>query len=1140
MPEPTTKKKMGFFQKLAQLVKDLVEWVEETFSDPELSAEIRDDLGLDPDNPATPAPPDGARKARIEAFAAKEDVDEASVLAVAADIKAEVDAIIDFIEAAKADQVDARVLFATMFKLFALDLLRVRNPGGYALVRLAGLALDDEEFLQQLDAAALEQLVRGEGPAVDGEVWVQRLSMLGGVALVVLATVLDRLDAVIDAIYGWDPDPEDEGETAAIASRALTVTLEHALLGTARPAFTLIPVPRAHGGPGVFVGATAGVSLPVTVGATTYTFDITGAGQFGLFVPFDLDGDLRTFASFTPKIRVGAEPYKGGGTDAEGNPVPPPPPDTPALVVGVSDGSRLQIGSLAYGIEISGEEAVFRLTIRNGKLVIALGKGDSFLRQLPGGNIEAPFEVSLVGSTSTGIHFEGGTRLRVNLPVSASLFGVFTVQFLELELVTEPEVSLDIRGGFSITLGPFAASVDRVGVSLALQQLGEGIEHLGDFVRFAPPRGIGLILDAGVVKGGGFLFIDSARGEYAGALELKFLTWSIKAIGVLSTKRPDGSDGWSLLLFVFGQFNVHLAFGIFWTGAGGMIGLHHRSDVDALSAGMRTGALDDVLFPKNPVADAPRIINRYRTLFPVAEGNLLIGPMLELSFSQPPIVFVRLGVIVDVRNALSSGPATLSKVVLIGQVLVQLPPRDTGVPAILKLLIDVVGFYDGDTRFLLVRARLRDSFVGIEGFVKLDLAGELLVAAQFGPKSAFVLSAGGFHPRYVDLPERVPRDLDKLRVSFKLGPVSLSIEHYFAVTPNSVQAGQKASLKADFGVAKIEASLGWDALLYLSPRFFFVVDLEFKAKVKAFGETLASVTVTATLEGPDEWRFDGKFSFSILWWDKTIPFHEHFGEVRQAETGTASLGQTLQAEIANPDNVTVEAPTGANPVTLTSSGTAKLAHPVGRLAIRQRAVPLGLQVERLGTRKLAGGPQAVTVVTVALNDETRPTFEHTTEQFSRGQFVTISDDEKLTGPTFETFPAGVIVGSADYVAVDAMAREVAAGFETVRLDPEPAGLVSKWTTTVLAFQPATDDGAREALKLGAAARSDRAEAALRVASSLTESSIGVDEPPLALVGRGSLAESGSLPGAAAKSPSLAEQVAAAAGLRVVERFEVIA
>ena len=74
------------------------------------------------------------------------------------------DAIIDFIEAAKADQVDARVLFATMFKLFAVDLLRVRNPSAYALVRLAGLVLDDEEFLQQLDAAALAAARARRGP----------------------------------------------------------------------------------------------------------------------------------------------------------------------------------------------------------------------------------------------------------------------------------------------------------------------------------------------------------------------------------------------------------------------------------------------------------------------------------------------------------------------------------------------------------------------------------------------------------------------------------------------------------------------------------------------------------------------------------------------------------------------------------------------------------------------------------------------------------------------------------------------------------------------------------------------------------------------------------------------------------------
>ena len=61
---------------------------------------------------------------------------------------------------------------------------------------------------------------------------------------------------------------------------------------------------------------------------------------------------------------------------------------------------------------------------------------------------------------------------------------------------------------------------------------------------------------------------------------------------------------------------------------------------------------------------------------------------------------------------------------------------------------------------------------------------------------------------------------------------------------------------------------------------------------------------------------------------------------------------------------------------------------------------------------------------------------------------------------------------------------------------------------------------------------------VRAASPLAVSSIGVDEPPLALVATGSMVEAASLMGAAATSPSLAQQVAAAAGMRVVERFEV--
>ena len=46
-------------------------------------------------------------------------------------------------------------------------------------------------------------------------------------------------------------------------------------------------------------------------------------------------------------------------------------------------------------------------------------------------------------------------------------------------------------------------------------------------------------IDAGVVKGGGYLYIDSDASEYAGALELDFADFlALKAIGLITTRCP--------------------------------------------------------------------------------------------------------------------------------------------------------------------------------------------------------------------------------------------------------------------------------------------------------------------------------------------------------------------------------------------------------------------------------------------------------------------------------------------------------------------------------------------------------------------------------------------------------------------------
>jgi hypothetical protein len=700
-------KKRNVFQKIAKFFKDAAAWVAETFADPAIAREVKEDLGLNPHNPATPPGTDANLNQKIDAFLAKEDVDRKALAETVAQIGQLADTILTFADAVKADGVDKWDVFWLVFKVWGAESLRLRNPAGYAAAVLGGLILEDDELLPQLDPAPVTRLLKGEATDADADALIDRIAAGGGALVVLLDQFVQPIGGSIDAFYGWDGEPGTPPEAAVAASRALTVVFK--IGGPVDPILTVVPVPRADGGPGLLLSMGAELKIEHDTGAVVYRTSLGAKGAFSVFFRFSTsDPGFRVFGPGEPSIDIEV--------------LPKADEDKPFLVFGTSDGTRLELGSFSYGFELGADHAGFKTRLRKGKLVIALADGDGFLSALPGRHVEVPFELGLLADTAHGVRFDGGTGLKVNLPVAASVLGAFTVQFIAFELRLTGTPALDIRGGFSLKLGPFQASIDQIGTSIDLAAIARSTADIGAMVKFLPPKGIGLALDAGPVKGGGYLYIDPVAGEYAGALELKFLTFSIKAIALISTKRPDRSPGWSLLIFIFGQFNVHIAFGIFWTGLGGMIGLHHRADMAALTDGLKSGALDDVLFPVDPVANAPRIISRYKQLFPIETDSLLLGPMLELSFSQPPIVYVRIGLIFEVRNALGRDrPAELTKVILLGQLLVQLPPRDLGVPAIVKLLVDVVGFYDAAEGFLLIRARLRNSFIGVEGFAKLDL-----------------------------------------------------------------------------------------------------------------------------------------------------------------------------------------------------------------------------------------------------------------------------------------------------------------------------------------------------------------------------------------------------------------------------------
>jgi hypothetical protein len=482
----------------------------------------------------------------------------------------------------------------------------------------------------------------------------------------------------------------------------------------------------------------------------------------------------------------------------------------------------------------------------------------------------------------------------------------------------------------------------------------------------------------------------------------------------------------------------------------------------------------------------------------------------------------------------------LTKVVLIGQLLAQLPPKATGVPAILKLLIDVVGYYDAQEKFLMIRARLRDSFVGIEGFATLNLSGELMLAMGFGDDPSFILSAGGFHPSFHDFPKGVPDKLERMAVSFSIGGVvNFRTETYFAITSNSVQTGFRVSIAADFGVASIEGWLGFDAMILLKPTFHFIVIVDFSVSVHAFGEKLCAVSVNMELNGPGEWRAKGKFSFSILWWDVDVPFDESWGSAPAITEQTTSATSALLADLQRPERLLPEAPVGnSGLVTLATveAGPVPFAHPLGRLTIAQKSIPFEVTIDRMGTKKLTEGGIRYAVGEVTVGGRATTATQPVVDHFARGQYMELSEQERIGGKSFERFPCGVSVGSSAY-RVDKSNITTVAKYEEKILEPEP--LISRfpWKLTLIGRAGLSDEMLGTHVAMGAAAQSVRATAATMLAGGPGAASV-LRQTPLTVVNATTLSPEVVLTGAVAGSDAVAQQTAGLGSL-VMESFELV-
>lgn len=811
----------------------------------------------------------------------------------------------------------------------------------------------------------------------------------------------------------------------------------------------------------------------------------------------------------------------------------------PMVLFGLAGGPRVETtavragGSLqlAWDVAHGAASGVVEVSValEGGRVVITLDGADGFLSAiLPAGGLDLSADLAVGWSSAQGLFFRGGVGLEVDAPVDLA---VGPVKLSAVHLGVTPDASglaIEASAAVSARLGPFAIAVERMGFRalLSFPDSGGNLRFADLQVAFKPPSGLGLSLDASVVSGGGFLFFDPDQGQYAGVLELTIGPVSVKAVGILTTRLPGGASGWALLLLVFGEFPaVQLGFGFTLTGAGGIIGLQHGVSLDALQNGLRTGVLDAVLFPSDPVANAPQIINQLKTVFPITPRALTIGPALQIGWGTPALLTISLAIVLQLDNVLGPGDVELTRVVLLGQLQLRVPPLEElgdGAPELIRLIVDVVGSYDTRERKLAIDARLRDSFIA-----QLPVTGSMVLRLEFGDHPRFIIAVGGFHPRFTDVPPGIPAQ-DRVGFVLRYGILTVDIAGYLAVTSNTFQVGAQASMVAAGGGFRVEALLGFDALFVLEPVFHFEIDYRVSASISYQGVSFASVGVRGTLSGPGRWKAYGKASISLLFFDVDIEFTVEWGDDIAILAGLLGVGAALVAALSDPANWVAQLPAGgAALVSLRDLGAVEgvVAHPLGALAVTQKVVPLQLQISRVGqARPSDGNLFDVTGVQVGTRMLT-PAFS--LEHFARAQYLDLTDEEKLSAPSFEEFPAGVAVSTADF-RVPSSQVAFDPEFETVYLgEPQPPERLRLPVAVLVA-------GAR----FGAAARSAlRAKDALLGAGALRVELAG---DRFAVTDPATMAEVVMLTDQVAASFTLATQAAAALGgpAQVVETLEV--
>jgi hypothetical protein len=930
----------------------------------------------------------------------------------------------------------------------------------------------------------------------------------------VAAKLLPRLGELlrslgVDSLVGLG-DPEGSGLAGtgiALGNRMLTLSKE---VGddqvSAVLCLTAAIASGETGGLGVVLVPTGTAAAEQVFGGWTLHADLSAAGPGVAIGPHGVTAS------------EGAPPHLGLKVElrrADG---------APPLALGSATGTRLEVGDPRVWVAaeldppadrpldpVAQADVEIGVVARKAAVVIASGDGDGFLHSvLPEGGLRAEFELGLVWSRHGGLRLAGSAGLEAALPVHVRL-GPLEVSDITVALVVGGQgLRVTATGTARVELGPVKATVEKMGLAGTLAPAPGRDGNLGPLTAgaaFEPPRGVAIEVNAGPVTGGGYLFADHAKGEYAGAVALKLQALALRAVGILTTRMPDGSDGFSLLLIVSAEFTpVQLGFGFTLNGVGGLVGINRRVDVDALRAGLTSGAMDSILFPPDPLGKAKELVAGLGAVFPVAKGRHVVGPMVKLGWGTPTLVTLDVALLLELPTPL--------RLAILGKLHMALPTKEK---ALVVINVDLLGVVDFEQGTAAVDAALRDSRIAA-----FPISGGMAMRANWLGKPAFALSVGGFHPRFTP-PPGFPK-VDRVQIALLTGDnPRLRMESYLALTSNTAQIGARVDLYAAALGFSVAGMLGFDALLQFDP-FHFEVDIAGSLALKKGSKQLMLVRVELGLSGPNRWHARGLARAEILFFDVEISFDRWFGKALPGEEKPAAVAllERVEQALADPGNWSAQLPHNGRPAVTVrkvpaAAGTL-LAHPMGSLAVTQRVAPLGVTLQTYGRAPIAGATRFdLTSITVrgraGAPDATLATVE-TREYFAPGEFFRLDDSEKLARPSFEELQAGRRTLAAPRRAFDRTGFETDTEPEEIVIDAPATGSPAALRAARRVAEPgAGDHGLRRAAAPSPAARAAARAATRRTGGSrfttpaaTTATPLTVADPGYAVVGAGLRAE----------------------------------